>query len=72
MESFDCSNTGEPGNGEKEVPENGQPPCFIAPGSLYDGRMFPRLGRGDDQVRPPPGNLGTKPAECGKRPRRCD
>ena len=58
-ESWDC----KPSGGEKRDPEDGQPPCFVAPKSLYDGRQFPRLGRGDSPLRPNPrGTLGTEPA----------
>ena len=31
--------------GEVSEPKNGEPPCFVAPPSLFDGRLFPRLGR---------------------------
>jgi ABC-type transporter Mla subunit MlaD len=59
-EAFDCKPTGG-----KEKPEatNGEPPCFVAPKSLFDGSQYPRLGRGEAPVRPnPPGYLGSEPA----------
>jgi len=40
-----------------------QPPCFVAPPSLYDGRQFPRLERNIADLKPPPrDNDGTSPA----------
>ena len=58
-ESFDCSHIG----GEKSEAENGEPPCFVQPRSLFDGGYFPRLGRGEAPLRQPPrGNAGTEPA----------
>jgi ABC-type transporter Mla subunit MlaD len=57
-EAWDCKPTG----GVKRDPTNGQPPCFVQPGSLWDGNQFPRLKRGDGRLRPPPeGNAGTRP-----------
>jgi len=57
FESFDCSND----NGGRRDPEEGPPtrlaPCFVAPPQLFDGRKFPRLGKGDAPVRPPPAGL---------------
>jgi phospholipid/cholesterol/gamma-HCH transport system substrate-binding protein len=59
VEAFDCS----PAGGEKRDPVNGEPPCFVQPKSLFDGRYFPRLGRGDAPIRPAPrANAGTEPA----------
>ena len=58
-EAWDC----EPA-GERVEPANGEPPCFIQPEQLFDGRKFPRLKSGDAPLRPPPPDyLGTKPAE---------
>ncbi len=58
-EAFDCKPTG----GEKKDPTNGEPPCFVAPKSLFDGGQYPRVGRGEAPVRDnPPGNLGSEPA----------
>ena len=57
QEAWDCKPTG---GREKPEPENGQPPCFVAPPSLFDGRQYPRLQRGGAPLRPPPpGTLGT-------------
>jgi len=58
-EAFDCKPTG----GEKKDATNGEPPCFVAPKSLFDGGQFPTVGRGEAPVRSnPPGNLGSEPA----------
>jgi phospholipid/cholesterol/gamma-HCH transport system substrate-binding protein len=58
-ESFDC----KPAGGEVREPKNGEPPCFAAPRSLFDGRIFPRLERGVAPLRPPPPDtLGSEPA----------
>ena len=55
LESFDC----KPNGGEQRDPAEGDPPCFVKPDSLFDGKRFPRLLRGKDRVRPTP--LGNKP-----------
>jgi hypothetical protein len=35
----------------------------VAPRSLFDGRMYPRLTRGNAPLRPPPPDtLGAEPA----------
>lgn len=58
VEAFDC----KPG-GVRRDPANGEPPCFVAPGSLWDGNSFPRLGNGPAPIRkPPPDTLGSRPA----------
>ena len=64
VEAFDCKNTGR-----GEVPDannsapNQAPPCFIQPKSLWDGKYFPRLGKGQAPLEPPPGEFeGTAPA----------
>jgi phospholipid/cholesterol/gamma-HCH transport system substrate-binding protein len=59
FEAFDC----KPAGGEMRDPKNNEPPCFVAPRSLFDGRQFPRLASGDAPLRPPPpGDLGSEPA----------
>jgi phospholipid/cholesterol/gamma-HCH transport system substrate-binding protein len=59
FEAFDCS----PSGGEVRESKNGEPPCYVAPPSLFDGRMFPRLVKGGAPLRPPPpGALGARPA----------
>jgi virulence factor Mce-like protein len=58
-ESFDCANTGFPGDGTREDSGQGEPPCFIQPPHLYDGKKFPRLKRGNKIVSKPIGNAGT-------------
>ena len=56
-ESFDC----KPAGGEKPDPEEGLPPCFVQPPSLYDLRFFPRHLRGRAPLKPPPpGNEGSR------------
>ena len=58
LESFDCA----PAGGRKPDPEDGLPPCFVEPPSLWDGNTFPRLSRGEAPIEPPPdGNEGTQP-----------
>lgn len=58
IENFDNC---DPNGGEQEDPADGDPPCFIAPPSLWDGNLFPRLQRGFAPVRPSPftDNAGT-------------
>jgi phospholipid/cholesterol/gamma-HCH transport system substrate-binding protein len=59
IESFDCKPTG----GEKRDATSGSPPCFVAPKSLFDGKYFPRLTKGEAPLRPnPQENAGTEPA----------
>jgi virulence factor Mce-like protein len=58
-EAFDC----KPSKGEVRESKNGEPPCYVAPRSLFDGRFFPRLVRGGAPLRPPPPDtLGSEPA----------
>jgi phospholipid/cholesterol/gamma-HCH transport system substrate-binding protein len=58
-EAFECS----PSKGTVRESKNGEPPCYVAPRSLFDGRFFPRLERGGAPLRPPPpGTLGSQPA----------
>jgi phospholipid/cholesterol/gamma-HCH transport system substrate-binding protein len=60
FEAFDC----KPSKGEVRESKNGEPPCYVAPRSLFDGRFFPRLERGGAPLRPPPpGTLGSEPAD---------
>ena len=59
VESFDCT----PAGGTKREATQGEPPCYVQPPSLFDGRFFPRLQRGGAPIRrPPPGDLGATPA----------
>jgi phospholipid/cholesterol/gamma-HCH transport system substrate-binding protein len=59
FEAFDC----KPSNGEVRESKNGEPPCYVQPPSLFDGRYFPRLVKGGAPLRPPPpGTLGSRPA----------
>ena len=58
QEAWDCKPAGE-----QKDPEPGLPPCFIAPGSLWDAKKFPRLESNGDRLRPPPKGLeGRRPA----------
>ena len=59
VEAFDCEAAG----GEHRDPRPGQPPCFVQPPQLYDGRQFPVARRGEDELRPKPQrNDGREPA----------
>ena len=66
IESFDCSATG----GERLEPiddpppgEPKQPPCLIAPGSLFNGKQFVRPKKGEAPKRDAPQfREGAKPA----------
>jgi phospholipid/cholesterol/gamma-HCH transport system substrate-binding protein len=59
FEAFDCA----PAGGTVRESKNGEPPCYVAPPSLFDGRLFPRLVKGGAPLRPPPpGTLGSQPA----------
>ena len=58
QESWDCKP-----NGPNPEPRAGEPPCFIAPGSLWDGKKYPQLVSGIDNLVPPPEGLeGRRPA----------
>jgi hypothetical protein len=60
QEAWDCKP-----RGERSEPEAGEPPCFIAPGSLWDGKMYPQLESGGDRLVPPPeGTQGRTPARA--------
>jgi virulence factor Mce-like protein len=62
-EAFDCNNTGiTTNNGERPDAAQGEPPCFIQPPHMWDGRKFPRLPRGNKIVSKPIGNEGTEDA----------
>jgi phospholipid/cholesterol/gamma-HCH transport system substrate-binding protein len=69
IESFDCS----PAGGVKREPEDAldpgedaadkAPPCYVVPPSLFDGKQFTKLDRGESPFKPqPPGTQGTRPA----------
>jgi virulence factor Mce-like protein len=58
-EAFDCANTGFPGDGTREDSAQGEPPCFVQPPQLWDGKKFPRIQRGNKIVSKPIGNEGT-------------
>jgi phospholipid/cholesterol/gamma-HCH transport system substrate-binding protein len=58
QEAWDCLPSGP-----KQEPSAGEPPCYIAPGSLWDGNKFPHLvADHDDLVPPPSGTDGRAPA----------
>ena len=63
IESFDC----KPNGGEQRDPsgsgESAEPPCFVAPRSLFQDQKYPRLRRGQAPLVPAPqGREGTRPA----------
>jgi hypothetical protein len=63
IESFDC----RPAGGEQPDPsgsgESAEPPCFVAPRSLFQNQKYPRLRRGQAPLVPAPqGREGTRPA----------
>jgi phospholipid/cholesterol/gamma-HCH transport system substrate-binding protein len=64
IESADCSRTvtgGEVLNPSED--SNQAKPCFIAPPSLWDGKKFPFINRGESPLVPAPQNQeGTEPA----------
>jgi virulence factor Mce-like protein len=82
IESFDCSNTGQPGNGQltdpidpdPEHPErasgpnsaNAQPPCFVQPPVLWDRLKFPNLNKGKAPNVPAP--MGNESTQGPARP----
>ena len=58
QESWDCKPVGR-----KPEATSGSPPCFIAPGSIWDGNRYPQLVSGGDKlVQPPEGLDGRRPA----------
>lgn len=58
-ESWDC----KPSGVQREPKDPGLPPCYIQPGSIWDGNMYPRLESGRDRLVPPPQGLeGRRPA----------
>ena len=59
FESFNCDNAG----GVQPNATEDNPPCFVAPPSLFQDQQFPLLRRGKAPIVPPPKGLeGTKPA----------
>ena len=58
-ESFLCNQTKFPGDGTRKDPAQGEPPCFVQPPQLWDGKKFPRIQRGNKIVNKPIGNEGT-------------
>ena len=49
--------TASPRAAPERTANEGQPPCFVQPESLFDGRQFPRLAQGRLAARnPPPDN----------------
>jgi phospholipid/cholesterol/gamma-HCH transport system substrate-binding protein len=58
QEAWDC----KPG-GPRREPAAGEPPCYVAPGSIWDGNRFPRLEADMDRlVEPPRGTAGRTAA----------
>jgi virulence factor Mce-like protein len=69
LESFDCPGgerrNAEDAEGANPVQKDGlkQPPCLVAPGSMYDGKQFVGLERGRAPSRRAPGfREGNSPA----------
>ena len=61
IESLSCNNAG--GEKKQPDPQAKEPPCFVAPPLTFNGKQFPLLQKGDDEVRPAPGPYdGSKPA----------
>jgi virulence factor Mce-like protein len=73
FESFDCDHDAnprrdpvEPGNA---LTNPNRPPCFETPGSLYDGRVYPQVGKGKaPNVNAPGPTDGTESADPGQHP----
>jgi ABC-type transporter Mla subunit MlaD len=64
QEAWDCKPSGP-----KPEATAGEPPCFIAPGSLWDGKKYPQLESGEDRLVPPPQGLaGRSPARAPASP----
>jgi phospholipid/cholesterol/gamma-HCH transport system substrate-binding protein len=66
LESFDCSNDGGPQQNPNDFQPDPltdpppKPPCFVAPGSLYNGKIFPIPQAGKTtKVNPPHNQEGT-------------
>jgi virulence factor Mce-like protein len=58
QEAWDCLPSGP-----KTDASAGEPPCYIAPGSLWDGKKFPHLVADHDDLVPPPSGIdGKSPA----------
>jgi len=64
IESFDCKAAGgEHRDAVESGPGGPAPPCFVQPGSLYNGQRYPRPRRGRAPLVPAPtGTQGTQPA----------
>jgi phospholipid/cholesterol/gamma-HCH transport system substrate-binding protein len=72
FESFDCTHDEDsPGSGKRQDPVDvgeHRPPCFEAPPSLWDGKVFPRLQKGvTPKVRAPQGLEGSLSADPNQR-----
>jgi virulence factor Mce-like protein len=61
-EVFSCAHSGAGGDGTRKDAIQGEPPCFIQPPQLFDGKKFPRIQRGNKIVNKPIGNEGTSEA----------
>jgi hypothetical protein len=66
-ESFDC----RPSGGQRRDPKDTAPkapPCFVEPGSLFNGKKFINLHKGEAPVRNAPRNLeGGAPTDPNRR-----
>jgi len=68
FESFDCNQAGGEVKNAIDSGPNKQPPCFVAPPSLFNGERYNRLDRGEAPVREAPKGLeGNAPADPSKR-----
>jgi hypothetical protein len=68
FESFDCDNAGGEVKNPVDEGPNKQPPCFVVPPSLYDGKKFVLPRRGEvRKARPPRGQEGNLPADPSRR-----
>ncbi len=63
-ESLDCGPVGGTKRDASDTPaEPDNPPCFVAPPSLWDGGMYPTISKGENPLRPNPKSVeGTRPA----------
>ena len=61
IESLSCANTKSGHDQPNPDPQSQEPACITAPSTLFDGKDFPLLQKGDAPIRPAPGPYdGTK------------
>jgi hypothetical protein len=67
-ESFDCRNAGGERKNAVDSATGKAPPCFVQPLSLFSGKKFNRLRKGEAPVRKAPTNLeGNAPTDPNRR-----